>query len=231
MKLLIVEDDPKTSALLKKGLAENGFSVEAAATGADGFHLARAGEYDLLILDILLPCMDGWTVLRELRALGIQTPVLFLTARDAVADRVRGLELGADDYLQKPFAFTELLARVRTVLRRGPIRTSDVLQVADLEIDPGRHKALRQGRSLELTPKEFMLLHLLARRRGEVLTRTLITEQVWDMNFDSDTNVVDVHIRRLRAKVDDPFDHKLIHTMRGVGYVLEDRSCQPNAGE
>ncbi|MDB5314000.1 MAG: czcR 2 [Gemmataceae bacterium] len=223
MKLLLVEDDPRTAAALKKGLAENGFVVDAAATGDDGLHLARTGGYDLVVLDVLLPGRDGWAVLRDLRAAGCQTPVLFLTARDAVADRVKGLELGADDYLVKPFAFSELLARVRTVLRRGPARAPDVVRVADLEIDPIRHRATRAGRPLDLTPKEFALLSLLARRSGEVLTRTLITEQVWDVNFDPDANVVDVHVRRLRAKVDDPFDVKLIHTVRGVGYVLEAR--------
>jgi two-component system, OmpR family, copper resistance phosphate regulon response regulator CusR len=223
MKLLLVEDDPKTVAVLKKGLTENGFVVDTATSGDDGFHLARNGGYDLVILDVLLPGRDGWSVLRELRLGGLQTPVLLLTARDSVADRVRGLELGADDYLIKPFAFTELLARVRTVLRRGPVRTPEVVMVADLEIDPVRHKATRDGRALDLTPKEFALLSLLARRCGEVLTRTLITEQVWDVNFDPDANVIDVHVRRLRAKVDDPYQKKLIHTIRGVGYVLEDR--------
>src|SRR5262245_37581429 len=223
MKLLLVEDDPKTAAALRKGLAENGFVVDAATTGDDGLHLARTGVYDLVVLDVLLPGRDGWAVLRDLRAAGCQMPVLFLTARDAVADRVKGLELGADDYLVKPFAFSELLARVRTVLRRGPARAPDVIRVADLEIDPVRHRASRSGRPLELTPKEFVLLSLLARRVGEVLTRTLITEQVWDVNFDPEANVVDVHVRRLRSKVDDPFDKKLIHTVRGVGYVLEDR--------
>jgi two-component system copper resistance phosphate regulon response regulator CusR len=223
MKLLLVEDDPKTMAALQKGLAENGFVVDSAATGDDGLHLARTGAYDLVVLDILLPGRDGLQILRDLRAAGCPTPVLFLTARDAVADRVRGLELGADDYLVKPFAFSELLARVRTVLRRGPNRVPDVVRVADLEIDPVRHRASRSGRPLDLTPKEFALLSLLARRAGEVLTRTLITEQVWDVNFDPGGNVVDVHVRRLRSKVDDPFDAKLIHTVRGVGYVLEDR--------
>ena len=223
MRLLLVEDDPKTAAALTKGLAENGFVVDAAATGDDGLHLARAGGYDLVVLDVLLPGRDGWAVLRDLRAAGCRTPVLFLTARDAVADRVRGLELGADDYLVKPFAFSELLARVRTVLRRGPARHPEVVRVTDLEIDLVRHKATRAGRPLDLTPKEFALLSLLARRSGEVLTRTLITEQVWDINFDPGANVVDVHVRRLRAKVDDPFETKLIHTVRGVGYVLEDR--------
>lgn len=223
IKLLLVEDDSKTAATLKKGLAENGFVVDAIPSGAEGMVAARSGGYALVVLDVMLPGTDGWGVLAGLRQAGVQTPVLFLTARDTIADRVRGLELGADDYLVKPFAFTELLARVRTVLRRGPGRTSDVVKVADLEMDLIRHRATRAGMSLDLTPKEFALLALLARRVGEVLSRTLITEQVWDMNFDSDTNVVDVHVRRLRAKADDPFARKLIHTIRGVGYVLEDR--------
>jgi two-component system copper resistance phosphate regulon response regulator CusR len=223
MKLLIVEDEPKTLAFLKKGLAENGFVVEAARDGNDGLHRARSGDYALIVLDVLLPGRDGWSVLAELRRAGGQTPVLLLTARDAVEDRVKGLELGADDYLVKPFAFAELLARVRSVLRRGPGRQPDVLRVADLELDLARHRAARAGQRLDLTPKELALLALLARRAGEVLSRTLIAEQVWDMNFDSDSNVVDVHIRRLRAKVDDPFERRLIHTVRGVGYVLEDR--------
>ncbi len=221
MKILVVEDEAKTAAYLRKGLTEHGYVVDVAVNGEDGLHLARTSEYDLIVLDILLPEKDGWTVLRDLRRAGSQTPVLFLTARDAVQDRVRGLELGADDYLIKPFAFSELLARVRTVLRRAPSRQPDVLRIADLDLDFVRHKAVRAGRRLELTPKEFLLLSLLARRAGEVLSRTLIAEQVWDMNFDSETNVVDVHVRRLRSKVDDPFEKKLIRTVRGVGYVLE----------
>jgi two-component system copper resistance phosphate regulon response regulator CusR len=223
MKLLIVEDEAKTAAFLRKGLGEAGFVVDVATDGHDGLHLAGGGGYDLLILDVLLPGLDGWSVLTELRRSGNTTPVLFLTARDAVPDRVKGLELGADDYLVKPFAFSELLARVRTLLRRGPGRQPETVQVADLEIDLIRYKVSRAGQRLDLTPKEFALLSLLARRTGEVLSRTLIAEQVWDMNFDAETNVVDVHIRRLRAKVDDPFETKLIHTVRGAGYVLEAR--------
>ncbi len=223
MKLLLVEDDLKNAAFLSKGLTENGFQVDVARRGDDGLHLARTVTYDLLILDVMLPGIDGWAVLAELRRSSLQTPVLFLTARDAIEDRVKGLELGADDYLVKPFAFSELLARLRTLLRRGPAKVPDVIRVADLEIDLIRHKASRAGRRLDLTPKEFALLSLFVRRVGEVLTRTFIAEQVWDMNFDSETNVVDVHVRRLRAKSDDPFDTKLIHTVRGVGYVLEER--------
>lgn len=223
MHILIVEDDKKASAYLRKGLSENGFTVDVADQGEDGLYLARTGHYDLIILDVMLPERDGWSLIAELRRSGKQTPVLFLTARDSVQDRVKGLELGADDYLVKPFAFSELLARVRSILRRGSARQHEILRVADLEIDLLRHKAIRGGKRLDLTPKEFSLLSLLARRMGEVLSRTLIAEQVWDMNFDSDTNVVDVAVRRLRRKVDDPFTKKLIRTLRGVGYVLEDR--------
>lgn len=224
MKLLVIEDAKKTAAYLRKGLMEHGFVVDVAEQGEDGLHLARTGDYDLIILDVMLPARDGWSVVVELRRAGKQTPVLFLTARDTVQDRVKGLELGGDDYLIKPFAFSELLARVHSVLRRGPVRQPERFGIADSELDLLHHKATRGGARLDLTPKEFLLLSLLARRSGEVLSRTLIAEQVWDMNFDSDTNVVDVHMRRLRAKVDDPFERKLIHTVRGVGYVLEDRS-------
>lgn len=224
MKILIVEDETKTSAFLKKGLEENGFSADVADDGNDGAYLARKGHYDLIILDVMLPGQDGWSVLRTLRQQRYPIPALFLTARDSVPDRVHGLELGADDYLVKPFAFSELLARIRTILRRGPMRQFLLVQVADLEIDSQRHRATRSGRILDLTPKEFLLLALLVRRTGDVISRTVIAEQVWDINFDSGTNVVDVHMHRLRSKVDDPFDIKLIHTVRGIGYVLEDRS-------
>ena len=223
MRILIVEDERKTAAFLAKGLGENGFVVDVADQGEDGLHLARSVAYDLVILDVMLPRIDGWSVLSAIRRDGAGTPVLFLTARDAVEDRVKGLELGADDYLVKPFAFSELLARVRSILRRSPARQPDLIRVADLELDVVRHRASRAGQRLDLTPKEFALLSLLARRSGEVLTRTSIAEQVWDVNFDGDTKVIDVNVRRLRAKVDDPFEKKLIHTIRGVGYVLEDR--------
>ncbi|HYW47530.1 MAG TPA: heavy metal response regulator transcription factor [Bryobacteraceae bacterium] len=222
MRLLIVEDEPKTSAYLRKGLSEHGYVADLAENGEDGLYLAQNSEYDLLILDVMLPRRDGWSVIAELRRCGRQTPALFLTARDSVPDRVKGLELGADDYLVKPFAFSELLARIRTILRRGPARHSEPLSFADLELDPLTHKVTRGGKRLDLTPKEFLLLSLLVRRPGEVLSRTLIAEQVWGMNFDSGTNVVDVHVRRLRSKVDEPYERKLIRTVRGVGYVLEE---------
>ncbi len=221
MRILIVEDEKKTAAYLRKGLAENGFEAEVAEQGEQGLRRALDGAYDLVILDVMLPRRDGWSVLEELRRHGKQTPVLFLTARDTVADRVKGLELGADDYLVKPFAFAELLARVRSVLRRAAAR--DVVRVADLEVDLLGDRAARGGRPLDLTPKEFALLALFARRAGEVLTRRDIAEQVWGVRAETDSNVVDVHVRRLRAKADDPFAARLIHTVRGVGYVLEER--------
>ena len=222
MKILIVEDEPKTGDYLKQGLTEAGFVTDLARTGPDGLHLGITEAYDLAILDVMLPVMDGWKVLQALRAAGREFPVLFLTARDHVDDRVKGLELGADDYLAKPFAFAELLARVRTLLRRGKSQASpDLLQVADLTIDLLRRRVLRGGQRIELTPKEFALLELFVRHQGEVLPRSLIASQVWDMNFDSDSNVIDVAVRRLRAKIDDEFERKLIHTVRGMGYVLE----------
>jgi two-component system copper resistance phosphate regulon response regulator CusR len=222
VRVLIVEDEPKSAAYLRKGLSEHGYVADVAQNGQDGLYLAQSSDYDLLVLDVMLPGRDGWSVISELRRSGKQTPVLFLTARDSVPDRVKGLELGADDYLVKPFAFSELLARIRTILRRGPVRPSESLRFADLELDLLTHRAMRAGKRLDLTPKEFLLLALLVRRAGEVLSRTLIAEQVWDMNFDSATNVVDVHVRRLRSKMDDPFDRKLIRTVRGIGYVLEE---------
>ncbi|SCY11674.1 heavy metal response regulator transcription factor [Nitrosospira sp. Nsp13] len=224
MHILIIEDEKKTASFLKKGLSEAGYVVDTSEDGDEGLLLALDIDYDLIILDVMLPERDGWSILSVLRCKeDKRTPVLFLTARDTVSDRVKGLELGADDYLIKPFAFSELLARVRLLLRRTPVLYSEILKIADLEIVLGRQKVTRNGSRLDLTPKEFALLSLLMRRTGEVLSRTLIAEMVWDINFDSDTNVIDVAIRRLRSKVDDPFEQKLIHTIRGVGYVLENR--------
>ena len=222
MKILIVEDEAKTGDYLKQGLSEAGFVVDLVRDGLDGLHLGLSEAYDLFILDVMLPGIDGWQVLQGIRQAGKEVPVLFLTARDQVDDRVKGFQLGADDYLVKPFAFAELLARVRSLLRRGgKSKESEFLRIADLELDLLRRRAARGGRRIDLTAKEFALLELLLRRHGEVLPRSLIASQVWDMNFDSDTNVIEVAIRRLRAKVDDGFDAKLIHTVRGMGYVLE----------
>src|SRR5574340_1109731 len=221
MKILIVDDEPKTGAYLKQGLTEAGFVTDLANEGWDGLELAKEGHYDLVILDVMLPGLSGWQVLEGLRRAGIEVPVLFLTARDQIEDRVKGLESGADDYLLKPFAFAELLARVRTLLRRGKGIEAEHLRAADMELDLLRRRVTRGGRRIDLTAKEFALLELLLRRQGEVLPRSLIASQVWDMNFDSDTNVIEVAVRRLRAKVDDPFEPKLIHTVRGMGYVLE----------
>ncbi|MBP8183077.1 MAG: heavy metal response regulator transcription factor [Rhodoferax sp.] len=223
MKILIVEDEPKTGEYLRQGLNEAGFVADLASNGSDGLHLALHGEYDLVILDVMLPELDGWQVLASLRRRGLEMPVLFLTARDQVDDRVKGLELGADDYLVKPFSFAELLARVRSILRRGRSGglDSNVLRAADLELDLLRRRVTRGGKRIDLTAKEFGLLELLMRRQGEVLPRSLIASQVWDMNFDSDTNVIEVAMRRLRLKVDDGQSVKLIQTVRGMGYVLE----------
>ena len=221
MKILIVEDEQKTGDYLKQGLSEAGFVADLARDGVDGLHLALTDDYDLVVLDVMLPRLDGWQVLREIRQKGKHLPVLFLTARDQVEDRVKGLEYGADDYLVKPFAFSELLARVRALLRRGRTSESELLHVADLELDLLRRRVTRAGKRINLTAKEFALLELLLRRHGEVLPRSLIASQVWDMNFDSDTNVIEVAVRRLRAKVDDDFEPKLIRTVRGMGYVIE----------
>ena len=222
MKILVIEDEKKSAQFLEKGLKESGYEVDTAEEGNAGLRHALDGNYDLLILDIMLPGRDGLSILDEVRKAGKRTPVLFLTAKDTVDDRVKGLELGADDYLVKPFAFSELLARIRSVIRRGGSRQPELIKIGDLELDLFKQRAVRAGHKLELTPKEFALLSLLARRAGEPLTRALIAEQIWDMNFESDTNVVDVHVRRLRSKLDDPYPNKLVHTVRGVGYVLSE---------
>ncbi len=222
MKILVAEDDPRTGAYLQQGLSEAGFVVDRVTDGIDALQQSLAEPYDLLILDVMLPGLEGWDVLRRVRAAGRDLPVLFLTARDRVEDRVHGLELGADDYLVKPFAFSELLARVRTLLRRSQASAVPTcLAVADLEVDLLKRRALRGGKRIDLTAKEFALLELLLRRHGEILPKSLIASQVWDMNFDSDTNVIEVAVRRLRAKIDDDFEPKLIHTVRGMGYLLE----------
>ena len=232
MRILVIEDEPKLADYLLRGLRENGYTADCARDGVDGLHMAHYGRYDLVLLDVMLPGLDGFGVLRGLRQEQAtrSLPVLMLTARDRVEDRVQGLQAGADDYLGKPFAFSELLARLQALLRRGPGRTLEdngVLRLADLELDLLRRRAARGATRLDLTAKEFSLLTLLLRRQGEVLSRTVLAEQVWDMHFDSDTNVVEVAIRRLRGKLDEPFAHRLLHTVRGMGYVLEDRQLHP----
>jgi len=223
MQILIIEDEPKTVAFIKRGFEEEGFMVDIATDGADGLHHTATVHYDVIVLDIMLPNRDGWSVLTEIRRRQPDQPVIVLTALGAVSERVKGLNLGADDYLIKPFAFSELLARVRTLLRRGPMRQTLMLRFADLEMDLSRHRASRAGAPLDLAPQEYRLLEYLLRHPGEVLTRTRLAEQIWDMNFDGDSNVIDVAVRRLRRKVDDPRSRKLIHTLRGVGYVLDER--------
>jgi two-component system copper resistance phosphate regulon response regulator CusR len=221
MRVLIIEDEQKTAAFLAKGLRETGFTVDLAPDGETGLAKARGSKFDLLIVDVMLPQKNGWEIVGELRTNHVRTPVLFLTARDSVRDRVKGLELGADDYLVKPFAFSELLARMRSILRRAPQQQTEQLRIDDLEIDMQRHKATRSGIPLNLTPKEFLLLAYLVRSAGDVVSRAEIAGHVWEIGFKTDTNVVDVVVRRLRSKVDDPFKTKLIHTIRGIGYVLK----------
>ncbi|WP_238891941.1 heavy metal response regulator transcription factor [Achromobacter insuavis] len=226
MKILIVEDELKTADYLRKGLGEQGCAVDVAHNGIDGQHLALEHDYDVIVLDAMLPGMDGFAVLRSLRSVR-QTPVIMLTARDGVEDRIRGLHDGADDYLVKPFSFLELLARLQALTRRGRAQEPVQLRIGDLQIDLISRKAWRAGTRLDLTAKEFALLAVLARRQGEILSKTAIAELVWDMNFDSNVNVVEVAIKRLRGKVDAPFDRKLLHTIRGMGYVLELRDDEP----
>jgi two-component system copper resistance phosphate regulon response regulator CusR len=221
MGILVIEDDLKTGDYLKKGLTESGYAVDLARTGTDGLHLALENAYDLVVLDVMLPGIDGWQVMRALRERR-DLPVLFLSARDQLQDRIRGLELGADDYLVKPFSFTELILRIRTLLRRGVLREAEVFEFADLKLDVLRRRVTREGMEIALTNKEFLLLHLMIKREGEALSRTQIASEVWDMNFDSDTNVVDVAVKRLRSKIDQPFEKKLIHTVRSIGYSFGD---------
>lgn len=223
MKILIVEDEPRAAEYLRQGLSEHGYIVEVANSGTDGLHTAITGDHDLVLLDIMLPGLDGFAVLSALRT-AKQTPVLMLTARGNTDDKVKGFDLGADDYLVKPFSFPELLGRVRALLKRGTQSTPEtVLSCGDLQVDLLKHRVVRAGNTIDLTPKEFALLVLMMRRAGEVLSRTQIASLVWDINFESDTNVVEVAVRRLRAKIDEPFDTKLIHTVRGVGYLFEHR--------
>lgn len=227
MRILIIEDEIKTALLLRKGFSEEGYTVNHAADGVDGLHLALTEAHDLVVLDLMLPGRDGWSVLTEIRKVHADLPVIMLTARESVSERVRGLTSGADDYLIKPFAFSELLARARNVMKRAPVRQLDVLRCHDLEVDLPKHRVERAGKLIELAPQEYRLLNFLMRNAGEVITRTRIAEQVWDMNFDGDSNVIDVAVRRLRRKIDDGFSGKLIHTLRGVGYVLELREETP----
>lgn len=224
MRVLVVEDETKTAEYLQQGLTESGYIVDRASNGVDALHLFNHNTYGLVILDVNLPEVDGWEVLETIRKTS-RVRIIMLTGRGRLHEKLKGLDGGADDYLVKPFEFPELLARVRSLQRRGDdMIESNTLKVADLKLDPGRHRAFRGDLRIELTTKEFALLHLLMSRAGEALTRSQIISLVWDMNFDCDTNVIDVAIRRLRAKIDDPFQVKLIHTMRGVGYVVEDRS-------
>jgi len=224
MKLLIVEDEPKTAEYLHKGLVEQGCAVDIARNGVDGQHLALVHDYDVIVLDAMLPGVDGFALLRTLRAVK-QTPVIMLTARDSIEDRVRGLQDGADDYLVKPFSFLELLARLQALQRRGRAQEPTQLKIANLQIDLIARKAWRGNERIDLSAKEFALLAVLARRQGEILSKTAIAELVWDMNFDSNTNVVEVAIKRLRAKIDNAFSPKLLHTIRGMGYVMEAREA------
>lgn len=224
MRVLLVEDEAKTSEFIRKGLASNGFKVDVVSYGTDAMKLLQTNEYDIMVLDVMIPGINGWEVMTRMREKGMTLPVIFLTALDGLEDRLQGLKLGADDYMVKPFAFSELLARIHTVLRRGQEkRVTDVYKVGPLMLELEAHKVTRDGKRIDLTPKEFTLLALLMRFKGDVLSRTRIAERIWSLDKFHDTNVVDVHITRLRAKVDDPFDKKLIHTVRGVGYVLEER--------
>lgn len=225
MRILVVEDDRDIARFVKKGLLENGYTVDVNFDGETGVHAVLQRYYDLVVLDIMLPKMDGREVLRKMRGMEIHTPVIFLTAKDSDEDIVQGLDLGADDYLVKPFSFNELLARVRAVLRRGKtVGPTSKLQVADLVLELDGHRVFRGNSKIELTPKEYALLEFFMRHPGQIITRTMISEKIWDYHFDTSTNVVDVHVSHLRNKIDKDFEHKLLHTVKGVGYVLEDRS-------
>lgn len=224
MKILVVEDEERVAHFIQKGLKEEGHAVDVSYDGEDGEFMAEVNEYDLIILDLMLPKKNGITVCRELRESGVNTPVLMLTARDSVEDKVRGLDAGADDYLPKPFAFEELLARVRALLRRQSESKTPILKIADLELDPISRRVTRAGKPIRLTTKEYALLEYMMRNPGKVLSRTLIGEHVWDMNFDPESNVIDVYVSHLRAKVDKGFDPPLIHTLRGQGYILTDEA-------
>jgi heavy metal response regulator len=224
MRILLIEDDKGISRFIKKGLLENSFSIDVAYDGEEGLHSAVHMKYDLIVLDILLPKMDGREILKRLKEREIQTPVIFLTAKDSESDIVKGLNLGADDYLTKPFSFSELLARIQAILRRGKTGSpSAKLQVANLNLEPDGHRVFREKTKIELTPKEYVLLEFFMRHPGEIITRTMISEKVWDVHFDTSTNIIDVHVSHLRNKIDKDFEPKLLHTVKGVGYVLEDR--------
>jgi len=224
MRILLVEDDKGIVRFVKKGLTENSFSVDVAANGEDGLASVLHMKYDLIVLDIMLPKMDGREILKRMRSMDIQTPVIFLTAKDSEEDIVRGLNLGADDYLTKPFSFNELLARIQAILRRGQTFSLPArLQVANLILEPDGHRVFREKAKIELTPKEYALLEFFLRHAGEIITRTMISEKVWDYHFDTSTNIIDVHVSHLRNKIDRDFEPKLLHTVKGVGYVLEDR--------
>jgi len=224
VRVLVVEDDARVASFVRRGLVQEGFAVDLSSDGRDAFHLALHEPYDAMVLDVVIPFMDGFEVLGQIRRQGCLTPVLILSARDGVADRVRGLNEGADDYLVKPFSFAELTARLRAIMRRRSDRGHPVVRVGDLEVDFSVRAVTRGGQTINLTPKEFSLLEYLVRGRGQVLTRTMIAEHVWDQHFDTFSNVIDVYIRYLRAKLDDPFETRLIHTVRGVGYVLAERA-------
>lgn len=224
MRILLVEDDAGIARFVKQGLSEKSFSVDVAADGEEGVHAAIHMKYDLIVLDILLPKMDGKEVLQKIRAMDIQTPIIFLTAKDSESDIVHGLNLGADDYLTKPFSFNELLARIQAIIRRDKAVTHPSrLQMANLILEPDGHRVFREKTKIDLTPKEYVLLEFFMRHPGQIITRTMISEKVWDYHFDTSTNIIDVHVSHLRNKIDKDFEPKLLHTVKGVGYVLEDR--------